>query len=154
MGVRRNGEGHNVSKHERSLILVVDDIADDRFITRMNLERNDFSVTEAGNWEDAIKEIREEDPALVVLDINMTRLDGIKLLEMIRKDNGHKDIPVILYTSTPFSPEKEKEYEDKGADSIVRKSDHPSTLIERIKALLRIDLPKPNQWYSERAAIR
>jgi CheY-like chemotaxis protein len=76
VGIEGSGEGHKVNNHKRSLILVVDDVADDRFLTRMSLERNDFCVAEAGNWEDAIKEIREDDPALVVLDINMTRLKG------------------------------------------------------------------------------
>jgi PleD family two-component response regulator len=69
VGIEGSGEGHKVNNHKRSLILVVDDVADDRFLTRMSLERNDFCVAEAGNWEDAIKEIREDDPALVVLDI-------------------------------------------------------------------------------------
>lgn len=122
-------------------ILVVDDIADDRILTRMVLKKHNFSVVEAGSWAEALKAIRGNDLDLVISDIQMPELDLATLLQIIRSENLNKDVPVILYTSIfsfPCSTRDKKDYQMKGATDIVRKDDPPSVLLAKVKELLRL----------------
>jgi chemosensory pili system protein ChpA (sensor histidine kinase/response regulator) len=122
-------------------ILIVDDIPDERLLTRMVLERHNFSVVDAGSWENALEAIAEDDLDLIILDVQMPELDFAKLLQIIRTEEHCKDIPVILYTSIfvhPFSENEKKEYQTKGATAIVRKDDDSSVLLQKVQELLRL----------------
>ncbi|MFH1223565.1 MAG: response regulator [Pseudomonadota bacterium] len=119
----------------KPVILVVDDVADDRIMARMILEKNGFSVVEASNWKEALVKVREGALDLVVLDIHMPELDGIELLGIIRRENSNQELPVILYTSTGAN-QREK-YDNKGADAFITKYESPCVLVNKIRELLQ-----------------
>jgi len=130
-------------ENKNKTVLIVDDIPDDRALTRMMLEKNNFSVVDAGHWADAVKAIKADDLDLIILDIQMPELDYAELLKIIRTQDLHKDIPVILYTSiayVPFSMNEKKAYEIKGANAVIRKDDPPSVLLDKVKELLSINI--------------
>jgi CheY-like chemotaxis protein len=94
--------------HRKVTILVVDDIADDRIMTRMILEKHGFSVEEAGSAEELMDELKLGKLDLVVLDVQMPGLDCLNILDKIRQYNlesrypyGKSDVGVILY-NIPF----------------------------------------------------
>ncbi|MFK7838843.1 MAG: response regulator transcription factor [Bdellovibrionales bacterium] len=115
-------------------IVLVDD---DRNITTsvsMALEAEGFDVKTFNDGEAGLKGIQEETPSLAVLDVKMPRMDGLELLENIRKEN--QALPIIFLTS------KDDEVDQvlglrMGADDYITKPFSQRLLIERIRTLLR-----------------
>ena len=66
-------------------ILIVDDEPRMRRFVRMNLELEQFQVSEASDGLEAIRKVRDEMPDLVVLDVEMPKLDGFETLREIRR---------------------------------------------------------------------
>ena len=115
-------------------IVLVDD---DRNITTsvsMALEAEGFTVKIFNDGEAGLEGISHEKPNLAVLDVKMPRMDGLELLENIRKDD--QNLPVIFLTS------KDDEIDQvlglrMGADDYITKPFSQRLLIERIRTLLR-----------------
>ncbi|MDI6796238.1 MAG: response regulator [Desulfatibacillaceae bacterium] len=81
------------------LILVVDDDADLVESVAMKLESKNYRVAKAYDGVEAWDRIKEERPALVILDVMMPRKDGYQLCDEIKKSDEYKDIVVILLTA-------------------------------------------------------
>ena len=115
-------------------IILVDD---DRNITTsvsMALEAEGFKVKTFNDGEAGLKGIHDEKPNLAVLDVKMPRMDGLELLENIRKSD--QSLPIIFLTS------KDDEVDQvlglrMGADDYITKPFSQRLLIERIRTLLR-----------------
>lgn len=89
-------------------ILVVDDSATMRMFLSMTLKRtfSDISITEAENGVDAIKKLQAQDVDLVLTDMMMPEMNGLQLIENIRK-LLNKDVPIIVITTK--GEEKDRE---------------------------------------------
>lgn len=61
---------------------------------------------------DALKQVKENPPSLILLDIMMTPINGWEFLEKLRGEYGLKDIPVLLFTASPSVEEKIAELND------------------------------------------
>lgn len=115
------------------LILVVDDEARMRRFIRMNMELEGFQIIEADNGIDALDQIRQYTPDLVIMDVMMPEMDGFETLRLLREIST---VPVILLTV-------KSDEEDKiqglglGADDYVTKPFSPRELISRVTAVLR-----------------
>jgi two-component system KDP operon response regulator KdpE len=122
------------------LILVVDDEPRMIQFIRMNLELERYRVIQASNGLEALDQVRDELPDLVILDVMMPDLDGFETLRLLRETS---DVPVIMLTV--------KSEEDDivrglklGADDYVTKPFSPRELSGRVQALLRrAELPSP-----------
>ncbi len=77
-------------------VLVVDDDPDVRLFSVTVLEENGYVPLEAANGEEGFKMIKENKPALVLLDILMPRQRGIRLYRDLKTDKSFKDIPIII----------------------------------------------------------
>jgi CheY-like chemotaxis protein len=101
-------------------ILLIDDCAEDRFLTKRILEKDAMNVSEARGWKEAIEKLENHDIEMIILDLVMPEMDGIGVLKLIREKL--KDVPVVIYTgSTKLS---EKECVKKGSDAMVSKYCH------------------------------
>ena len=81
-------------------VLIVDDLSFMRVILREIVIKNGFGIAdEAENGEVAIEKYRMFHPDLVILDITMPVMDGLKLVSLVRKDEIHKDIPIVIITT-------------------------------------------------------
>jgi len=110
-----------------------------RFV-RMNLELEGLRVSEASDGLEAIRKVREEMPDLVVLDVEMPRLDGFETLAEIRRASP---VPVIMLTVRSEEDERIKGL-DLGADDYVTKPFSARELVSRINAVLRrVQLSSP-----------
>jgi DNA-binding response OmpR family regulator len=98
------------------------------------LQRSGFTVTVAGNGEDALRQVSQRKPDLLVMDVLMPRLDGREALRQLRQ-NGNWT-PVILLTQVGESAERAMALEE-GADDYLNKPFDPHELVARIKAVLR-----------------
>lgn len=88
---------------EQKLILVVDDDPDLVEAVSMKLEAKNYRVAKAYDGVEAMDRIKEEKPALVILDVMMPRKNGWDVCEEIKNDAGLKDIAVVLLTAVADS---------------------------------------------------
>jgi CheY-like chemotaxis protein len=84
---------------DKELILVVDDDPDLVDMIGAKLEANNFRTAKAYDGNEAWEKIRQEKPALVILDVMMPNKDGYETCEEIKKDPNYKDIAVVLLTA-------------------------------------------------------
>jgi DNA-binding response OmpR family regulator len=114
-------------------ILIVDDEPRIRDFVRMNLEMENYLVIEASNGIEALDELREKLPDLVVLDVMMPEMDGFEALKAIREVST---VPVIMLTVRQSEQDRIHGL-DLGADDYIAKPFSPRELLSRIRALLR-----------------
>lgn len=88
---------------EKQLILVVDDDPDLVEAVSMKLESMEYRVAKAYDGVEAMEKIKEEKPALVILDVMMPRKNGWEVCDEIKNDDSQKDIIVILLTAVADS---------------------------------------------------
>jgi len=88
---------------EKQLILVVDDDPDLVEAVSMKLEAKKYTVAKAYDGEEALEKIKEEKPALVILDVMMPRKNGWEVCDEIKKSEDNKDIIVVLLTAVADS---------------------------------------------------
>ncbi len=81
------------------LIMVVDDSITVRKVTTRLLERNNFKTVSAKDGVDALAQLQEYKPDVMLLDVEMPRMDGFELATNIRNDDILKDLPIIMITS-------------------------------------------------------
>jgi CheY-like chemotaxis protein len=84
---------------EKPLVLVVDDDPDLVEMVAMKLESLNYTVAKAYDGVEAWEKIRENRPALIILDVMMPRKHGYELCDEIKKDPEYQDIKVILLTA-------------------------------------------------------
>ncbi len=125
----------NQSLGEYGDILVVDDEASVVEVVALYLKREGFTVRVAADGRSALNAIREQLPALVVLDLMLPEIDGLEIVRRLRSDAG-SDVPVIMLTAR--RQETDRIYGlELGADDYVTKPFSPAELVSRVKAVLR-----------------
>ncbi|GBG03351.1 protein PilH [Azospira sp. I13] len=80
-------------------ILVVDDSPTERHFMVETLTKNGYQVVTAENGEDGIAKAKVEKPDLILMDVVMPGLNGYQATRTLTRDEGTKDIPVIVCTS-------------------------------------------------------
>jgi two-component system alkaline phosphatase synthesis response regulator PhoP len=117
-------------------LLVVDDEPGIAAIARDYLEQAGFRVLTAGDGAMALRLIRAEQPALVVLDLMLPEIDGLDVLRSLRADPATRALPVILLTARVEEADRVSGLE-LGADDYVSKPFSPRELVARVRAVLR-----------------
>ena len=84
---------------ERRLIMIVDDSVTVRKVTSRLLERQGYDVVTAKDGVDAIEQLENIKPDLMLLDIEMPRMDGFEVLNLVRHHDMHQYMPIIMITS-------------------------------------------------------
>lgn len=115
------------------MILIVDDELRMRRFIRMNLELEGYQVIEAENGIQALDQIRQFNPDLVIMDVMMPEMDGFETLELLREIST---VPVILLT-VRADEEDITHGLALGADDYITKPFSPRLLTSRVAAVLR-----------------
>lgn len=123
-------------------ILIVEDEMPLVTLLRYNLEREGFTVLEAGDGEEALNIAREQKPDLVLLDWMLPLTSGIEVCRQLRRNPETRGIPIVMLTARGEEGDKLRGL-DSGADDYVTKPFSPSELIARIRAVLRRARPVP-----------
>ncbi|HKV94432.1 MAG TPA: response regulator [Candidatus Angelobacter sp.] len=89
-------------------ILIAEDNAVNRELLREMLEAGDYRVVEARNGQEALTQIEEIEPDLVLLDINMPVMDGFALLRWIREHPKFRRLPVVAVTAYAMKEDRER----------------------------------------------
>ncbi|MDD4625415.1 MAG: response regulator [Candidatus Pacebacteria bacterium] len=118
-------------------ILVVED---EQILAEMyqdKFKKEGFEVIVAKDGKEGIKMMREQKPALVLLDILLPNENGIDFLKKQKKDPKLSSIPIIVFSNFD-DPETKKETLDLGVKEYLIKSNHnPREIVEQIKKYIK-----------------
>ncbi len=132
---RERLEAERAAQSVVPLIMVVDDSITVRKVTERLLKRHDMETLTAKDGIDALDKLQEQTPNLVLLDVEMPRMDGFELATTMRNDDRLKNIPIIMITSR--TGEKHRERAAKiGVDAYLGKPFQEVELLENIDAIL------------------
>jgi chemosensory pili system protein ChpA (sensor histidine kinase/response regulator) len=119
----------------RSIALVVDDSITVRRVTQRLLERNGMRVLTARDGVDAMEMLQEHTPDIILLDIEMPRMDGYEVATQVRADPRLAGIPIIMITSRVGEKHRARAIEI-GVDDYLGKPYQEAQLLEAIEPLI------------------
>lgn len=118
----------------RPLLLIVEDNADIRLYIEESLHE-DYRIIQAGNGREGMEQAFSKVPDIIVSDIMMPEMDGIKMTHILKEDIRTSHIPIILLTAKTSINDQEEGY-DSGADSYLTKPFSAKLLHSRIRNIL------------------
>ncbi|HEX7289126.1 MAG TPA: response regulator [Candidatus Angelobacter sp.] len=89
-------------------ILIVEDKASSRELLRTVLEQLGYAVVEARDGDEALRQVRQQPPDLVLMDLQMPARNGFDVLQEIRKDPELARLPVVAVTANAMPGDQEK----------------------------------------------
>lgn len=120
------------------LILVVDDSPTMRQMILFALKRIPSMTTEeAGDGVEALKKIRQKKYDLVITDINMPMMDGLKLVSIVRQDPSYNEVPIIIVTTEGGKADRDRAFA-LGANEYFTKPIQAPTVARKVKELLQL----------------
>ncbi len=126
-----------VVERRQPLVMVVDDSITMRKVTSRVLERNDMEVATAKDGLDAVEKIQDRIPDLVLLDIEMPRMDGYEFATYMRNDPRLKAVPIIMITSRTGEKHRQRAMEI-GVDRYLGKPYQEADLLRNVDEILRL----------------
>ncbi|HEB87466.1 MAG TPA: response regulator [Gammaproteobacteria bacterium] len=123
-----------VAEYHRLTVMVVDDSITVRKVTTRLLERNDYEVLAAKDGVDALGQLLEVQPDIILLDIEMPRMDGFELATNMRNDEELKNIPIIMITSRTGEKHRDRAFSI-GVNKYMGKPFSEDELLTNIRAL-------------------
>jgi chemosensory pili system protein ChpA (sensor histidine kinase/response regulator) len=119
----------------RPLVMVVDDSITMRKVTGRVLERHEYEVSTAKDGVDAIEKLHERVPDLMLLDIEMPRMDGYELATHMKADPRLRDVPIIMITSRTGEKHRQRAL-DIGVERYLGKPYQEAELLAQIGEVL------------------
>jgi chemosensory pili system protein ChpA (sensor histidine kinase/response regulator) len=119
----------------RPLVMVVDDSITMRKVTGRVLERHEYEVATAKDGVDALEKLHERVPDLMLLDIEMPRMDGYELATHMKADARLRDVPIIMITSRTGDKHRQRAF-DIGVDRYLGKPYQEAELLMQIGEVL------------------
>jgi chemosensory pili system protein ChpA (sensor histidine kinase/response regulator) len=119
----------------RTFVMVVDDSITVRRVTQRLLERNGMRVLTARDGMDAVSLLQDNVPDIILLDIEMPRMDGYEVAAHVRNDVRLKDVPIIMITSRVGEKHRARAIE-LGVDDYLGKPYQEAQLLDAIAPLV------------------
>ena len=122
-------------QRDTPLVMVTDDSVTVRKVTTRLLERNGYEVVTAKDGIDAIAKLEDIRPDVMLLDIEMPRMDGFEVATHVRHDSRLQDVPIIMITSRTGEKHRERAF-DIGVNCYMGKPFQENELLSTIRELL------------------
>ncbi|HET6804671.1 MAG TPA: Hpt domain-containing protein [Frateuria sp.] len=119
----------------KPLVMVVDDSITMRKVTGRVLERHDYEVFTAKDGVDALEKLHDRVPDMMLLDIEMPRMDGYELATQMKADPRLRDVPIIMITSRTGDKHRQRAF-DIGVDRYLGKPYQEAELLAQIAEVL------------------
>ena len=116
-------------------VLIVDDELNITISVEFLMRREGFDVSVAKDGEEGLSMIRSWMPDLVLLDVMMSKMDGVEVCRTVRADASLADVRIVMLTAKGREAEVEKGL-SLGADAYIPKPFSTSELVSRVKSLL------------------
>ena len=123
---------------ETAKILVVDDEPRNVKILQIQLKARGYTVYTAADGLEALDVVEKEMPDLILLDINMPKMDGFEVVKQIRADAATEFIPIVMITALRDTRENRIKSIEAGADDFIEKPFDSLEVLARVRSLLRI----------------
>ena len=117
-------------------VLYVEDNVDNRTLVRRILMAEGYTLLEAVNAAQALEILKDTQPDLILMDINMPDMDGYSLTAKIKDTPGLESIPIIALTANVMRGDRERSLEA-GCDGYIQKPIDIDLLSEQIERFLR-----------------
>jgi len=127
--------GARPARDDRIFAMVVDDSITVRRVTQRLLERNGMRVITANDGLEALSLLQEHVPDVILLDIEMPRMDGYEVAAHVRNDSRLADVPIIMITSRVGEKHRARAIE-LGVDDYLGKPYQESQLLDAVEALV------------------
>ncbi|MCW5198964.1 response regulator, partial [Desulfobulbus sp. F3] len=145
----RNAKPEQVKKERQIIdnqtnkrtVLVVEDSPTTRKVIKMTLQSGGFRVIEAVDGVEALSKLNDDRPDMVLLDIMLPKIDGYKILSILKKNGETKDIPVVMLTSKNRILDKVKGHLS-AASAYLTKPFKPAELISVVSSILDKTAPE------------
>ena len=142
-----------MSPHRATSVLLVDDQPENLLALRAVLDPLEVDVAEAGSGEEALKRLLQDEFAVILLDVQMPKMDGFETAELIKRRSKTQDIPIIFLTAIDKEPHHAFRGYSAGAVDFLAKPFDPWVL--RAKVSVFVDLwTKTRQLEAQAAAAR
>ncbi len=129
---QRDSLRHN---NARRLIMIVDDSVTVRKVTSRLLERQGYDIVTAKDGVDAIEQLENVKPDLMLLDIEMPRMDGFEVTNLVRHHEVHQNLPIIMITSRTGEKHRERAF-SLGVTHYMGKPFQEAELLSNVENLL------------------
>ncbi|HKT30303.1 response regulator, partial [Dyella sp.] len=126
----------------RPLVMVVDDSITMRKVTGRVLERHEYEVETAKDGLDALEKLHERVPDLMLLDIEMPRMDGYELATQMKSDPRLRHVPIIMITSRTGEKHRQRAF-DIGVERYLGKPYQEAELLAQISEVLEQHAQEP-----------
>ena len=135
--IKHISDSRDLSRHNnaRRLIMIVDDSVTVRKVTSRLLERQGYDVVTAKDGVDAIEQLENVKPDLMLLDIEMPRMDGFEVTNLVRHHDVHQDLPIIMITSRTGEKHRERAF-SLGVTHYMGKPFQEAELLSNVENLL------------------
>lgn len=121
---------------DKKKILIVDDETDLVETVVFQLQEAGYEVTSAYDGLEGLEKAQSQKPDLIILDLMLPKMDGYKVCKMLKVDNRHNKIPIILFSARAGKQDEKLGYEC-GANAYITKPFEASILLSKIKELLK-----------------
>ena len=122
---------------DRARILIVDDEDYNRKLISGILTRQNYSIAEASNGEEALKQVEKFSPDLLLLDIKMPGMSGFDVAKRLKANDDFALIPIVMVTALSTLGHKAQALE-LGVDDFLTKPINVAELIARVRSLLKV----------------
>ena len=129
-------KAHEAARYEEQVttVMVVDDSVTVRKVTSRLLERNGMEVVLAKDGLDAVAQLQDHKPDVILLDIEMPRMDGFEVASFVRHDDNLRETPICMITSRTGEKHRERAMAI-GVNEYLGKPFQETELLETIKRL-------------------
>jgi CheY-like chemotaxis protein len=118
---------------KRPSVLVIEDNEQNLYLMRFLLEKNGFAVTEARDGQEGIRAACALVPDLILLDIQLPRMDGYAVARELRGHESLAHIPIIAVTSYAMAGDRERALAA-GATGYIEKPINPDTFVHQLRS--------------------
>ena len=119
----------------RKKILIVDDEPHILMLLQDNLEMADYEVVSASDGLEALEQVKQTSPDIIILDVGMPKMNGWDVCETLKKSPETQHIPVIFLTAFAQNADRKRGLA-LGAAKFITKPFHPDHIVEAIQEVL------------------
>lgn len=119
-------------------ILIVEDDRSLANVLAVKFGKENFSVLSGYNGEEGLELALSEHPDLILLDIIMPKMDGLTMLERLRRDKWGKNVPVIVLTNLSDETKVTEAIKNKSFDYLIKSDWHIEDVVEKVRQRLSL----------------
>lgn len=133
----------NHTNNEPSVVLIIDDMRENRLLLSSQLRLDGHNIIEASGGQDGIAMAKEHDPDLILLDVMMPDLNGFEVCKILKGDAQTHLIPIIMITALS-KVESRIEGKKAGADEFLSRPHIREELLVRVRTLIQLKRARTN----------